>query len=133
MDVAWVCTRYEALAESLGRTVDGVYCIGNSLAAAQTAGAVEQAIRNFAGVLRCGGRLFVQVLNFDAMRTQPVNVRGPRVRTVGKTEYVSYRHFHFEAARAVVTNVTMWKIRPISIAMGWPVLMSVPPPNTSRM
>lgn len=109
VDVAWVCTRYETLAESLNRSFDGVYCIGNSLAAAQTAEAVEQAIRNFAGVLRGGGRLFVQVLNFDAMRAQPVNVRGPRVHTVDGVEYVSYRHFHFEAARVVITNVTMWK------------------------
>lgn len=88
---------------------DGVYCLGNSLAAAGERQACQDAVHNFASALRPGGRLFVQILNFRRMRNQEPCVQGPRVTLHDGVEYVSVRHFTFAHDRCRVTNVTMWK------------------------
>jgi 2-polyprenyl-3-methyl-5-hydroxy-6-metoxy-1,4-benzoquinol methylase len=98
--------RYEELAQQFGRRFDGMHCVGNSLAAAGNREAARGAIENFANVLRPGGRLFIQVLNFPPMRTHNPCVRGPRITMHGGATYVSSRLFYFEADRCLVTNVT---------------------------
>jgi len=100
---------YAQMLETLPGGFDGVYCLANSLAAAREREACEQAVRNFAAVLRPGGRLFVQILNFRGMRNEVPCIRGPRVTRHEDIEYVSVRHFTFEAAHCRVTNVTLWK------------------------
>ncbi|HUU83324.1 MAG TPA: methyltransferase domain-containing protein, partial [Phycisphaerae bacterium] len=111
----FICCRYGELAQQLGAGFDGVFCIGNSLAAACSADAGEEAVANFGAVLRPGGRLFVQVLNFVPMREESPCVRGPRLTVVDGVEHVSVRCFQFmpkpEAGpqgHIVVTNVTLW-------------------------
>ena len=108
--------RIEALAElSLG-PMDGVYCLGNSLAAVGRAVDVQGALANFSAVLRPGGKLVIQVLNFEAMRRETPCVRGPRVARTDGTEYVSCRCFHFEpdlavgpSGRADIVGVSFWQ------------------------
>ena len=107
-EVRWVRSPYETLADAVGQSFDGVYCIGNSLAAAGNVEAVRQAVGNIAAVLRPGGRLVVHVLNFDAMRAEQPCVRGPRISRVESVEYVSFRVFHFGSSHAEITNVTAW-------------------------
>ena len=101
-------TPYATMHEKLGGGFDGVYCLGNSLAAAATADEVAEAIDQFARCLRPGGRLFVQILNFVPMRSMVPCVRGPRVSTVDGREYVSVRQFHFSGDSVQVTNITIW-------------------------
>ena len=115
VEVRLECCPFDELAQRVDRGVDGVICIGNSLAAAGTEQAARQAVHNFAEVLRPGGRLFLQVLNFPPMREEVPCVRGPRVTTVNGVEYVSVRLFDFlpdpasgRHGRVAVTNVTMW-------------------------
>lgn len=98
--------QYEALEERFGRRFDGLYCVGNSLAASGSREVARAAIANFAGVLRPDGRLFIQVLNFALMRKENPCVRGPRVVTYGGVTSVSTRLFYFEGDRCIVTNVT---------------------------
>ncbi len=114
-DVRYECCAFDELNARLGGGADGVICIGNSLAAAGSEAAVRRAVDNFAAVLRPGGRLIVQVLNFPPMANEVPCVRGPRVSTVDGVEYVSVRLFHFApdpavgaSGRADVTNVTLW-------------------------
>lgn len=111
----FVCCPYDALTDRLDAGFDGVMCIGNSLAAAGSAGAIERAVANFGSLLRPGGRLFVQVLNFPPLRLASPCVRGPRVSVVDGVEYVSVRCFDFRPdpqagpqGCASVTNVTLW-------------------------
>lgn len=106
--VPWVGCPFESLQESVTHFFDGVYCIGNSLAAAGSPDAVRKAVGNFAAVLRPGGRLFLQIVNFALMRQEHPCVRGPRVSCVGGTEYVSFRVFHFEPESAEVISITAW-------------------------
>jgi SAM-dependent methyltransferase len=106
--VAWVGGPYEMLNDSVTHRFDGLYCIGNSLAAAGSAEAVQAALDNFGAVLRPGGRLFLQVLNFEPMRHEHPCLRGPRVTRVDGVEYVSFRLFHVGADEAKVTSLTLW-------------------------
>ncbi len=55
--------------------------------------------------------MFLQVLNFAAMRQEDPSVRGPRVAIVEGCEYVSFRHFHFAGDQVQVSNVTFWRDR----------------------
>ena len=114
-DVRFVCCPYGRLTDHLEPGFDGVYCLGNSLAAAASAEGVGLAIRNFAAMLRPEGRLFVQVLNFPPMRGQSPCVKGPRVVTVDGIEHVSIRTYHFHPdpaagpeGRVEVVNTTLW-------------------------
>ncbi|MCH7813768.1 MAG: methyltransferase domain-containing protein [Planctomycetes bacterium] len=113
--VSFVRCRYGDLTQRFQSNFDGVYCLGNSLAAAGSAAVAREAIGAFADVLRPGGVLFLQVLNFPAMRRRSPAIMGPRAVTVDGQEYVSVRVFQFvpdpetgPAGRAVVTNVTLF-------------------------
>lgn len=86
----------------------GLYCLGNSLAAAGTAERVEASIESFARSLAPGGRVFVQLLNFEKLRGEKPAVRGPRVRRDGDTEYLSSRVYAFCGSEVEVTNLTLW-------------------------
>ena len=103
-----VHARYEALHEATGGGFDGIYCIGNSLAAAGSRAGVMRGVHAFGKCLHPRGRLLIQVLNFGPMRLDTPCVRGPRVSYVDDREYVSFREFHFDADGAQVTNVTLW-------------------------
>jgi hypothetical protein len=95
----------------LGGGFAGVYTLANALAAAGSRQAVANALEQFARCVRAGGRLFIQILNFQPMRREEPCVRGPRVVTVDGLEYVSARHFHFFNDVVRVSNVTLWKQR----------------------
>jgi SAM-dependent methyltransferase len=107
-DVRFVAAPYAALYEKAGGGFDGVYCLGNALAAAGTRAAVSDALGQFARCLRLGGRLLLQLINFPLMRSEDPCVRGPRVSKVDGVEYVSVRHFVFADASVRVTNITLW-------------------------
>ena len=99
---------YEELPDRAPGPFDGVFCLGNALAACASAEAARRAVRQFAAALRRGARLFIQILNFPPMRHESPCVRGPRVVVRDGIEYVSTRVFHFSDDAAEVTNVTLW-------------------------
>ncbi len=112
----FVLRAYADLPQHYANRMDGVFCIGNSLASAGSEHAAREAVASFAAVLRPGGRLFLQVLNFPLMRKDFPCVRGPRLAEVDGTEYVSARCFQFvddasagRNGRVDVTNITFWK------------------------
>jgi SAM-dependent methyltransferase len=107
VDVALVAASFTDVAKA-GGPFDGVYCLGNSLAAGGSAAAAEQAFSAMAEGLRPGGRFFVQILNFEKLRNENPRVRGPRVRREGSFEYVSNRVFHFDGNQVEITNITSW-------------------------
>jgi len=107
-DVRLVRASYAELCQALGTGFDGVYCLGNSLAAAGTRESVRMAVEQFAKCLRPGGKLFIQVLNFERMRKEVPCVQDPRVARVDGLEYVSVRQFHFVEDWVQVTNITVW-------------------------
>lgn len=104
-----VQARYSDIPSVVDGAFDGAYCLGNALAAAGDRASCREALQNLGGVLRPGGRLFVQVVNFRRMRAMDPCVRGPRVAVRDGTECVSVRHFSFETDVCRVTNISMWK------------------------
>jgi SAM-dependent methyltransferase len=107
--VEFVHSAYATLFEKVGGGFDGVYCIGNSLAASGTREDARGGLEQFAKCLRTGGRLFVQILNFPIMRLDRPCVRGPRITKVEGTEYVSVRHFVFRDDHVEVNNITLFQ------------------------
>jgi SAM-dependent methyltransferase len=92
-----------------GRNFDGVICLANALAAAGSAEAIQEGLRTMAEVLRPGGRLVVQILNFAKLRSEHPAVRGPRIARHENQEYISTRVFQFDGHHAEVVNVTLWQ------------------------
>ena len=106
---SFVHARYDQMFDKVGGGHDGVFCLGNALAASGTRDAVLQAVASFSQCPREGGRMFLQVLNFAVMRQEDPCVRGPRVAVVDGCEYISFRHFHFADDQVQVSNVTLWR------------------------
>jgi SAM-dependent methyltransferase len=88
---------------------DGVFCLGNSLAATGTRVEAERSVSSLGSVLAPGGRLFVQTLNFEKLRTDQSRARGPRARTENGTEYISTRVFSFCGDAVEVISITHWR------------------------
>ncbi|UCE59826.1 MAG: class I SAM-dependent methyltransferase [Phycisphaerales bacterium] len=109
LSVEFLNESYAAMHQAIGGGFDGLYCLGNSLAAAGTRDGVVEAVEQFSRCVRTGGRLFVQVLNSEPIRSDLPTIRGPRVATVDGTEYVSVRHFKFLDGLVQVTNITLWQ------------------------
>ena len=107
--VEFVQTLYANLPQRVAGGFDGVYCLGNALAAAGTREATAEAFTSFGSCLRPGGKLFIQILNFMPMRLETPCVRGPRISSVDGREYVSVRQFHFVGEAVQVTNITLWQ------------------------
>jgi SAM-dependent methyltransferase len=112
VEIETVQAPYSEMAERTDGGFDGVYCLANSLAAAKSQERCREAVHMFARALRPGGRLFVQMLNFQKMRREEPCIRGPRVTLHDGFEYVSVRHFTFDRDACQVTNVTLWNEPP---------------------
>jgi SAM-dependent methyltransferase len=105
LDARLIERSFEQLRPSDG-PFDGIFCLGNSLAAAGSAEKIEQTIAAWSSALAMEGRLFLQVLNFEKLRRESPPVRGPRVCRVDDRDYVSTRTYSFCHDRVEVTNVT---------------------------
>jgi len=109
--IRFVEATYERLHSQVGDGFDGLYCLGNALAAAGTRPGIAGAMSQFGKCVRSGGKLFIQILNFAPLCEEVPCVRGPRVSRVDDVEYISVREFHREEQRLRVTNISLWQTR----------------------
>ncbi len=119
---------YEQLPGVLDGLVDGIYCIGNSLAASGNKAVARDAIASFGECLRPGGRLFIQIVNFARMKAQAPFVRGPKLLDVDGVEYLFLREFQFHGDLCYVTHFTLfqddgWKKR-VRASVLYPMVQS---------
>ncbi len=98
---------FEAIGPDAG-PFDGIYCVGNSLAATGSEPSAKASFAAMASLLAPGGRLFIQILNFEKLRGERPAVRGPRVSRVDDVDYVSTRLFTFNGDAVDVTSLTVW-------------------------
>ncbi len=98
---------FEALGPDAGPFA-GIYCIGNSLAATGSEASARASFAAMAALLAPGGRLFIQILNFEKLRGEHPAVRGPRISRVDEIDYVSTRLFTFNGDAVEVTSLTFW-------------------------
>ncbi|MHB1006699.1 MAG: class I SAM-dependent methyltransferase [Chloroflexota bacterium] len=92
------------LQEKAGGGFDAVFCLGNTLPHVRSQQELETALRDAASVLRRGGFLVIQQLNYDrilALRQRFLGVTGGQR---GDREYVFFRFYDYEAD-SLVFNV----------------------------
>jgi SAM-dependent methyltransferase len=70
---------------------DAVFCMGNSFAHLLDPGSLNRTLRGFADVLRPGGILFAQTLNYDRILSQRDRIQS--IREEGKTIFVRYYEY----------------------------------------
>lgn len=104
----WIHARYDEL-DGYERCFDGIFCIGNALAACGSAVGVQTSVRALADSLKPGGRLLLQVLNFARLRDESPKVRGPRVTDADGRQFISTRVYAFVGDEVEVTNVTLYQ------------------------
>jgi glycine/sarcosine N-methyltransferase len=91
MDVRMLRAGFLDIPASYSGLFDGVFCMGNSLPHLSGDEELSLALKRFYDVLRPGGMLFLQILNYDRilMRHDPP----PTVRENGGTTYTRYTTF----------------------------------------
>ena len=78
---------------ALGETFDAVLCLGNSLPHLLTAEAVDEALADFATLLRAGGLLVIQNRNFDRVWSQRERFMPPQWHRDGDDEWLFVRFY----------------------------------------
>jgi hypothetical protein len=80
---------------SLGQTFDATLCLGNSLPHLLSAGAVDHALADLAGVLRPEGFLVIQNRNFDRVWVEQERFMPPQSARDGAGEWIFVRFYDF--------------------------------------
>jgi glycine/sarcosine N-methyltransferase len=99
---------FQELQRTLKTSFDGVFCMGNALAHLLTAEDLRLALDKFSALLKPGGLLVIQVLNFERILAQRPRVLS--VKTSGNTVYTrSYEYadplIQFNIAKSKEGNV----------------------------
>lgn len=94
---------FSELAATVRTPVDGLFSMGNTLAHLLTPAELARALENFARVIRPGGILFLQVLNYA--RILSARTRVQNVREEGGTTFIRYYDFAGETIRFNVMRV----------------------------
>ncbi len=100
LDVRMLESSFETLHTKQLPKFDAVVCLGNSLAHMMSGQALQLALENFASVLRPGGILFLQNLNFDR-----ILARRERVQSVKEVDGVTYVRFYDYEGDCVRFNI----------------------------
>ena len=88
LSVAMVESSFDSLQEKAAGRFDALFCLGNTLPHALTAAGLRRAMESFASVIRPGGSLFVQLLNYD--RILALRERVQNVKECGAVTYVRF-------------------------------------------
>ena len=94
----------EALSPGVVEPVDAVFCMGNTIAHLPAGGALQDALQAFRSVLRPGGILFLQVLNYDRILADR-----ERIQSVREEGGVTYVRFYDFAGDHLVFNILRLK------------------------
>lgn len=89
LDIAVLRSSLLELPAKTATPVDAVVCMGNTLAHLLTRAALEETLRGFASILRPGGMLFLQVLNYDSILS-----RRERIQNVREEQGVTFVRFY---------------------------------------
>ena len=99
-----VKSNFHDLPHTLDKKFDAVLCMGNSLPHLLTSEELIQSLKNFSAVLRPGGVLFVQLLNYARILSSRERIQS--VKEAGGVTFVRFYEFHKEF---VVFNILRLK------------------------
>jgi glycine/sarcosine N-methyltransferase len=91
MDVRMLRAGFLDIPASYSGAFDGVFCMGNSLPHLSGDEEIARALKRFYDVLRPGGMLFIQILNYDRIMARREIVQN--VRENNGTTYIRYTTF----------------------------------------
>ncbi len=97
------------LAQRVGGTFDLVTCLGNTLPHATTRQSLEGALTDMAAVLRPGGLLVIQQLNYDRILAEQRRFLGVSSGVRDGVEYLFFRFYDFQGEQLTFNVVTMKK------------------------
>ncbi len=95
---------FQDMPHRLNKKFDAVVCMGNSLPHLLTREELVQSLKNFSAVLRPGGILFIQILNYARILTSRERIQS--VKEAGAITFVRFYEFHEES---VVFNILRLK------------------------
>ena len=99
---------------ALGQTFDAAICLGNSLPHLLSEAAVEDALADFAAVLRPGGLLVIQNRNFDRVWRERDRFMSPQTFRDAEREWIFVRFYDFHQE-----SLTFNMLRLRRTAEGW--------------
>jgi SAM-dependent methyltransferase len=89
VNIRFMRTSFEDLAEEVDDTVNGVLCVGNSFVHLPDAEAVERSLGSFYRVLSPNGVLCLQILNYDRILAERT-----RIQSITASEGTTYVRFY---------------------------------------
>jgi glycine/sarcosine N-methyltransferase len=95
------------LQERVGGEFDVVTCLGNTLPHAVTREELDRALSDMAAMLRPGGVLVVQQLNYDRIMAEQRRFLGVSSGTRDGTEHLFFRFYDFDDVRLTFNVVTL--------------------------
>jgi glycine/sarcosine N-methyltransferase len=105
LDLSPVLSEVEGMVEERDGLFDAVLCLGNSLPHALGAEDLDNALVDFAAVLRPGGLLLVQNRNFDAVLACRERFMGPEAHREGDREWLFVRFYDFNSDNTLTFNM----------------------------
>jgi SAM-dependent methyltransferase len=93
--------------EGVSGQFDAVLCLGNSLPHVLSASDLDDALADFAAVLRPGGLLLIQNRNFDAVLARRERFMGPEAHREGDREWLFVRFYDFNPAGTITFNMVV--------------------------
>lgn len=88
---------FQTLAQDIAGKYDAVFCLGNSLSHLLHDDEIIASLANFASLLKPGGHLFVQILNYDRILAKKERVQF--VKDVGNTTFVRFYDYEQKLIR----------------------------------
>ncbi|HEX2988301.1 MAG TPA: methyltransferase domain-containing protein, partial [Chloroflexota bacterium] len=106
--VRFVQAGFGELADRVGSDFDVLTCLGNTLPHTLTRHDLDNALADMAAVLRPGGMLVIQMLNYDLILAEQRRFLGVSSGVRGGVEYLFFRFYDFDGLR-LTFNVATFK------------------------
>jgi len=103
---------FQTLTKIVQSQFDGIYCLGNALAATGSEKAARASVRQFARALNPGGRLVLQVINFADIKRQILHggyTRGPQTAVIQGRTCLSMKVFGLLGAKVSLTRINLYR------------------------
>jgi glycine/sarcosine N-methyltransferase len=101
------CPERNRRVEGVSGLFDAVLCLGNSLPHVLSAEDLNDALADFAAVLRRGGLLLIQNRNFDAVLARRERFMGPEAHREGDREWLFVRFYDFNPNGTITFNMVV--------------------------
>jgi SAM-dependent methyltransferase len=104
-EVSFVDAGFGQLTKEVGEEFDALFCLGNSLPHVAGPETLRSTLNDFAGVVRSGGLILIQLRNFDHILARQERWMSPQSRQEGDNEWLFLRFYDFGSDGRLSFNV----------------------------